>query len=73
MKPMINFAGLLTGLQCLAEREKVMLLALINAHNALENGDRAKIERVVAEIIIAAAREKRKIVGRKIEALDGTR
>jgi hypothetical protein len=60
MSPTINFGNLLTGLQCLAERDKIILVALINSHGALENGDAAKIERVLAQKVIAAARETRK-------------
>lgn len=59
MKPTINFGNLLTGLQCLAERDKLILVALINSHGMPENGDKAEIERVIAQTIIAAAREKR--------------
>jgi len=57
MEPVIDFGNLLTGLQYLPEREKIILIALINAPAMAQNGDLAKIERVVGQIIIAAARE----------------
>jgi hypothetical protein len=57
MEPVVDFGNLLTGLQYLPEREKIILVALINAHGMAQNGDVAKIERLVGQTIIAAARE----------------
>lgn len=57
MEAVIDFGNLLNGMQRLPEREKIILVALINAHGSPQNGDPGKIERMVAESIIAAARE----------------
>ena len=48
MEPLIDFRDLVTGLQRLPEREKIIVVALINAHGSPESGDAAKIERLVA-------------------------
>lgn len=47
------------GLQRLPEQEKIILVAIINGHGRPETGDMAKIERLVAQTIVAAARENR--------------
>jgi hypothetical protein len=65
MEPLIDFADLLKGLQCLPEREKIILVALVNAHGSRENGNRARLERLVAEAVIAAAREHHSAPARK--------
>jgi hypothetical protein len=65
MEPLLDFGDLLTGLQRLPEREKIILVALINAHGTRENSDVAKIERLVAETVIAAARENCSAFARK--------
>jgi hypothetical protein len=57
MEPVVDFGNLLTGLQYLPEREKIILVALINAQGMAQNGEVAKIERLVGQTIIAAARE----------------
>lgn len=57
MEPVIDFGDLVTGLQQLPEREKIILVALINAVRIAQNGELAKIERLVGQSIIAAARE----------------
>ena len=57
MKPLIDFGDLLTGLQQLPEREKIILVALINAVRIAQNGELAKIERLVGQSVIAAARD----------------
>lgn len=54
MESVIDFGKLLTGRQYLPEREKIILMALINASDTAQNGDLAKIERLVGMIIIAA-------------------
>lgn len=60
MEGAIDFGDLLTGLQYLPEREKIILVALINSHGPSQNGDSAKIERLIGQTIIAAARENRR-------------
>jgi hypothetical protein len=40
----------------LPEREKIILVALINAYGKSENGDGAKIERLVAQTIRGCAK-----------------
>jgi hypothetical protein len=57
MEPNIDIGNVLAGLQYLPEREKIILVALINAQAAAQNGEVAKIERLVGQILIAAARE----------------
>lgn len=57
MEPLIDFADLVTGLQRLPEREKIILVALINGHGRTEKGNVAKIERMVAQAAIAVARD----------------
>lgn len=59
MEPLIEFGDLVTGLQRLPEREQIIVVALINAHGRPERGDAAKIERLVAQTLIAAARDQR--------------
>lgn len=60
MQLVIDFGDLLSGLQQLPEREKIILPALINAVRIAQNGEVAKIERFVGQTIIAAARESRR-------------
>jgi hypothetical protein len=57
MESVIDFGKLLTGLQYLPEREKIIPMALINAPAMAQDGDLPKIERLVGQIVIAAARE----------------
>jgi hypothetical protein len=57
MERLIEFGNLVTGLQHLPEREKIILVALINGHGISENGDARKIECMVAQTIITAARD----------------
>lgn len=53
-----DFGELVNGLQYLPEREKIILLALINTQRTALNGDKAKIERLIGQTIIAIANEK---------------
>jgi hypothetical protein len=57
MESVIDFGSLLTGLQYLPEREKIILMALINVPAMTQDGDLAKIERLVGQTIISEARE----------------
>jgi hypothetical protein len=57
MEPVIDFGDLLNGLRQLPEREKIILVALINAVRIAQNGELAKIERLVGQSVIAAARD----------------
>lgn len=59
MESMLDFSNLLMGLQRLPEQEKIILVAIINAHGTAGTGDAGKIERMVAQTIMAAARENR--------------
>jgi hypothetical protein len=56
-EPLIDFGDLMTGLQRLPEREKIILVALIKGHGRTEKGNVAKIERMVAQAAIAVARD----------------
>jgi hypothetical protein len=60
MKPLIDFADLVSGLQRLPERDKIILVALINDHGRAANGNAAKIERILAQSLIGAARDQRR-------------
>jgi hypothetical protein len=71
MEAAIDFGDLLTGLQYLPEREKIILVALINSHGASQNGDSAKLERLIGQTIIAAARENRRGVPPEIPSPGG--
>ena len=59
MEAAIDFGNVLSGLQYLPEREKIILVALINAQGAAQNGEVAKIERLIGQTLITAARENR--------------
>ncbi|HET6756259.1 MAG TPA: hypothetical protein VFH21_01420 [Burkholderiales bacterium] len=52
-----DFADLVNGLQYLPEREKLILLALINTQHPALNGDKAKLETLIGQIVIAVANE----------------
>ena len=52
-----DFADLVNGLQYLPEREKLILLALINTQRPALNGDKAKLETLIGQIVIAVANE----------------
>jgi hypothetical protein len=60
MEGPIDFGNLMAALQYLPDREKIVLVALINAQAVPETGDPAKIERLIGQIVIAAARDKRR-------------
>jgi hypothetical protein len=55
MQPLVEFGDLVTGLQRLPEREKIILVALINDVERGETGEVPKIERMVAQTLISAA------------------
>jgi hypothetical protein len=57
MERAIDFGNVLSGLQYLPEREKIILVAVINAQALAQNGEMAKIERLVGQMVIAAARD----------------
>jgi hypothetical protein len=59
MEALIDFSNLMNGMQYMPDRDKIILVALINAHTP-ENGDSAKIERLIGQIVIAAARDKKR-------------
>lgn len=46
-----DFADLVNRLQYSPEREKLILLALINTQRTALNGDRAKLERLIGPIV----------------------
>ena len=60
MEGAIDFGSLMAALQYLPDREKIVLVALINAQAVPETGDPAKIERLIGQMIIGAARDKRR-------------
>lgn len=63
-----DFADLVNGLQYLPEREKIILLALINTQRTALNGDKAKIERLIGQTIIAVAIEKTRLAHSEAQA-----
>jgi hypothetical protein len=46
-----DFADLVNGLKYLPEREKLILLTLINTQRTALNGDKAKLERLIGQIV----------------------
>jgi hypothetical protein len=69
MEAIVEFGNVVTGLQHLPEREKIIIAALMNAHGT-QNVDTAKLERLIAQTIIAAARENQRGAEPKIPALN---
>jgi hypothetical protein len=69
VEPLINFGDLVTGLQRLPEREKLILMALINGQGRTKNRDVEKVERMIAQTLIAAARNQRRYAEPKIVVL----
>jgi hypothetical protein len=59
MEAPIDFSNLMNGMQYMPDRDKIILVALINSH-ATENSEGAKIERLIGQFVIAAARDKRR-------------
>ena len=59
MEALIDFSNLMNGMQYMPDRDKIILVALINAHTP-ENGDSAKVERLIGQIVIGAARDKKR-------------
>jgi len=63
----MDFASILNGLQQMSERDKIILFSLMDRQRNPQAGEGAKIERYIGQMIIDAAREKRRV------AAQGTR
>ncbi|MDA8381923.1 MAG: hypothetical protein M0037_02405 [Betaproteobacteria bacterium] len=62
MEEAIDFGSLLNGLQHMPEKDKIVLLALIDRQSGAQNGEVAKIERIIGQMMVSAAREKQRVV-----------
>ena len=60
MDGQFDFGKLMAALKYLPDLEKIFLVGLINAQAVPETGDPAKIERLIGQIVSAAARDKRR-------------
>ncbi|MDA8095483.1 MAG: hypothetical protein M0T84_16565 [Betaproteobacteria bacterium] len=61
MEEAIDFGSLLNGLQHMPEKDKIVLLALIDRQSGAQNGEVAKIERIIGQMMVSAAREKQRV------------
>jgi hypothetical protein len=66
-----DFGDLVNGLQYLPEREKIILLSLIHTQCTAMNGDKAKLERMIGQMVIAVAREKTRVAHPEIKEDSG--